>query len=74
MAWFDEQSVFSFGKYKGKRVHEVNDAQYIEWLHHAHFNVYFVDPVLDRLDITNREHKDAITKKYDQEDPTVPQG
>lgn len=35
MAWFTEQSVFSFGKYKNKKVSEINDKEYIDWLHHS---------------------------------------
>lgn len=54
MAWFTEQSVFSFGKYKNKKVSEVNDKEYIDWLHHSTLNVYFSKEVLDRLQIENK--------------------
>ena len=53
MAWFDGDSVFSFGKHKGKKVKEVDDSNYIHWLHHSKLNVYFVQDVFDRLGINN---------------------
>lgn len=54
MAWYSEKSVFPYGKYKGKKVSEVNDAKYIDWLHHSKLNVYFRPEVLDRLKIENK--------------------
>lgn len=53
MAWFNEDSQFHFGKYKGKKVSEVNDENYIDWLHHSNYNIYFIDKVLHRLGIDN---------------------
>jgi len=49
MAWYSEKSVFTTGKYKGKKVSEVDDASYINWLHHSKLNVFFTQEVLDRL-------------------------
>ena len=57
MAWYTEKSVFTNGKYKGKRVAEVNDADYINWMHHSKLNVFFVQEVLDRLKIENKSLK-----------------
>jgi len=54
MAWYSESSVFSYGKYKGKKVSEVNDIDYINWLHHSNLNVFFYQEVLDRLKIENK--------------------
>jgi hypothetical protein len=54
MAWYSENSVFSYGKYKGKKVSEVDDAKYIDWLHHSKLNVYFSPKVLYRLNIENK--------------------
>ena len=54
MAWFDDDSVFSSGKYKAKKVSEINDTGYISWMHHSKYNVYFVQSVLDRLGIENK--------------------
>ena len=57
MAWYSDRSVFTNGKYKGKKVSEVNDANYIDWLHHSKLNVFFVKEVLDRLNIENKSLK-----------------
>jgi uncharacterized protein (DUF3820 family) len=57
VAWFSEHSIFPFGKYKGKKVCEVNDAEYINWLHHNTLNVYFMPDTLDRLGIENKGKK-----------------
>ena len=54
MAWYSEKSVFSYGKYKGKKVSEVQDAEYISWLHHSNLNVYFLQEVLNRMKIENK--------------------
>lgn len=54
MAWYDDNSQFNYGKHKGKKVKEVDDANYISWLHHSHKNVYFTDEVLNRLSIKNK--------------------
>jgi hypothetical protein len=54
MAWYSEKSVFAFGKYKGKKVSEVDDDKYIDWLHHINFNVYFTLEVMNRLKIENK--------------------
>ena len=54
MAWYSEKSVFPFGKYKGKKVSDVGDDKYIDWLHHSKLNVYFTPEVLDRLKIENK--------------------
>ena len=54
MAWYSETSVFTHGKYKGKKVAEVNDASYIDWLHHSKLNLFFIQEVLDRLKIQNK--------------------
>jgi hypothetical protein len=53
MAWYKENSIMPFGKYKGKNVSEINDAKYISDLHHSILNVYFIQSVLDRLRIKN---------------------
>jgi hypothetical protein len=53
MAWYKENSVFPFGKYKGKNVSEITDAKYISDLHHSNLNMYFNQHVLDRLGIKN---------------------
>lgn len=54
MAWMDDKSVISFGtKYKGVVVSEINDRDYISWLHHSKLNVYFVQETLDRLKVVN---------------------
>ena len=53
MAWFDDNSVLSFGKHKGKKVAEVEDVNYIHWLHHSKLNVYFVQVTLNRMNINN---------------------
>ena len=64
MAWYSEKSVFSYGKYKGKKVSEVDDANYIDWLHHSNLNVYFKPEVLDRLKIVNKgKNKDSQVAK-----------
>lgn len=54
MAWYSETSVFTFGKYKGKKVEEVEDRDYINWLHHSGLNVYFYQEVLNRFGIINK--------------------
>jgi len=53
MAWLSENSHFNFGKYKGTKVMFCNDRDYIKSLHHNSLNVYFLQPVLDRLGIYN---------------------
>jgi len=57
MAWYTEYSDFQFGKHKGKKVRDVNDKEYIDWLHHSDLNVYFMPDVLERLGIENRGKK-----------------
>ena len=51
MAWFDENSVFSFGKYKSVKVSDINDSSYISWVHHSKYNIYFIQSVLDRREV-----------------------
>lgn len=54
MAWYNEKSVFNWGRYKGKKVSEVSDADYIQWLHEdQNYNIYFTDEVLKRLNLKN---------------------
>jgi hypothetical protein len=76
MAWYSEKSVFSYGKYKGKKVSEVDDANYIDWLHHSNLNVYFKPEVLDRLKIVNKgKNKDRPAlpiSKDNEENNTSP--
>jgi hypothetical protein len=54
MAWYSEKSIFAFGKYKGKKVEEVDDKGYINFIHHSDSNVFFTQDVLDRLNIDNK--------------------
>jgi len=61
MAWYDENSQFNFGKHKGETVKDVDDSNYISWLHHNRMNVYFTDEVLNRLNVENRG-KRRLTK------------
>lgn len=51
MAWYSDESVFTSGRHNGKKVKEVNDAEYIKHLHESSLNIYFLKPVLDRLGI-----------------------
>lgn len=57
MAWYKENSILSFGKYKGKRVKDIKDKSYIDWLHHSKLNVYFIPSILERLEIENRDKR-----------------
>jgi len=57
MAYYNENSQFSFGKYKGKKVSEVNDAEYIVFIHESKYNIYFTEEVFNRLGI---KHKGKI--------------
>lgn len=54
MAWFDDNSIFKYGKYKGLKVSSVKDDNYISWMHHSKYNVYFVQTTLDRLGVVNK--------------------
>lgn len=56
MAWLSDKSDLKFGKYKGKKVGEVNDVEYIEWLHKSKYNVYFKQSVFERLKSRGNEH------------------
>jgi len=52
MAWLNDNSRLNFGKYKGKKVGEVTDGQYIKWLHESKLNIFFTQNVFTRLKIT----------------------
>jgi hypothetical protein len=62
MAWYKENSVLRFGKYKGKKVSEITDSKYICDLHHSTLNVYFIESVLNRLNIENKGKHQKQTK------------
>lgn len=64
MVWLDNNSFFTFGKYKGKKVSEVKDAEYIKWLHeNKEFNLFFTEDVFRRLK-TNHKGEVSEVKKY----------
>ena len=53
MAWLNNNSVMTFGKYKGVKVSEITDWQTIQLIHNSHLNVYFTQDVFERLGIQN---------------------
>lgn len=71
MRWLSEESVFTFGKYKGKRVSDVDDAQYIKWIHESHLEVFFTEDVFRRLGVKHSglvaEKGVEVRKKYTHE-------
>lgn len=53
MAWLNNNSDMSFGKYKGMKVKDIDDWQYIQILHNSQMNIYFTQDVFERLNIEN---------------------
>ncbi len=49
MAWLTNNSVMTFGKYKGLKVSEITDGQTIQVIHNSHLNVYLKKLLTDVL-------------------------
>lgn len=60
MGWLNDNSQLNFGKYKNKKVSEINDGEYIKWLHESKYNIFFTEEVFKRLNV---KHEGKIKER-----------